>query len=74
MRVRMRVTISGTRNGKPWPPRGKSVDLPDSEAEQMVAGGLAERCDGDLPEQPREETATRPAQPEKATARRRSAK
>lgn len=41
MQVRMKVTISGTRDGQPWPPRGELVDLPDGEAEQMIRGGLA---------------------------------
>lgn len=71
MRVRMKVTISGTRDGKPWPERGEVVDLPDGEAEQLVASGLAttgdeESDEGDAPE----ETATAPGDPEKATGRR----
>lgn len=67
MRVRMKVTISGTRDGKPWPEKGGVVDLPDDEAEQMVASGLATTDDkGDAPE----ETATAPGEPEKATGRR----
>jgi hypothetical protein len=68
MRVRMKVTISGTRDGETWPERGGSVDLPDDEAEQMVAAGLAEEHDGD--EGQAEENAGNPAKPETATPRR----
>lgn len=28
----VRVPISGTRNGQPWPAPGEVIDLPDSEA------------------------------------------
>jgi hypothetical protein len=71
MRVRMKVTISGTRDGQPWPERGQSVDLPDSEAEQLVASGLATTDDGDVDEgDGGEEHATVPGSPEKATPRR----
>ncbi|WP_371528379.1 hypothetical protein OG302_22315 [Streptomyces sp. NBC_01283] len=67
MRVRMKVTISGTRDGQPWPERGGAVELPDDEAGQMIAAGLAEEHDG---EEPAEENAANPAEPEKATGRR----
>lgn len=36
MKVRLLVSISGTRNGQPWPPAGNVVDLPDDEAQHMV--------------------------------------
>jgi hypothetical protein len=36
MRVRLLMTISGTRNGEPWPPAGNVVDLPDDEALHMI--------------------------------------
>lgn len=42
MRVKMIVQLSGTRDGKPWPGRGEVVDLPDEEAAQMCASGMAE--------------------------------
>ncbi|MGW9022586.1 hypothetical protein ACWGOE_14000, partial [Leucobacter chromiiresistens] len=66
----MKVTISGTRDGQPWPERGQSVDLPDGEAKQMVAAGLAEpHDDSDDGEdgQPPEENTANPGEPEKAT-------
>lgn len=37
MLVRLLVQISGTRDGKPWPPKGNEVDLPDDEARQMIS-------------------------------------
>lgn len=41
MRVTMTVDLSGTRNGQPWPPRGTVIDLPDAEAQQYIAAGMA---------------------------------
>jgi hypothetical protein len=68
MRVRMKVAISGTRDGESWPARGGVVDLPDEEARHMIAGGLAVEDDG------AEEHATVPGSPEKATGRKPAAK
>lgn len=42
MRVLMLAQISGTRNGRSWPGKGQTIDLPDEEAAQMCAAGLAE--------------------------------
>jgi len=42
MKVRMKASISGTRNGQPWPPRGAVAELPDDEAEQLLWLDLAE--------------------------------
>lgn len=42
MRVRMKVDVSGARDGQPWPGRGKAVDLPDEEAASLCAAGMAE--------------------------------
>lgn len=41
MRVVMRWKITGTRNGEDWPNAGESIDLPDAEAADLIAGGLA---------------------------------
>lgn len=41
MRVEMKTQISGTRNGKDWPAPGGVVDLPEDEAEGLVANGMA---------------------------------
>lgn len=41
MRVCMKVTVSGTRDGEPWPAKGGIVDLPDDEAKQLLAAGMA---------------------------------
>jgi hypothetical protein len=40
--VRMRVGVSGMRDGKDWPPRGGIIDLPDDEAAHYCANGMAE--------------------------------
>ncbi|WP_030267940.1 hypothetical protein [Streptomyces sp. NRRL B-24484] len=45
MRVRMLASISGTRDGQPWPPRGHTIDLPDDEAAQHIAQRTAEPAD-----------------------------
>lgn len=42
MRVVMRVNITGYRDGVPWPEVGGLVDVPDHEAEGLVANGYAE--------------------------------
>jgi hypothetical protein len=44
-RVVLAVDISGTRDGKSWPPRGTEVDLPDTEAADMVRAGTAYELD-----------------------------
>jgi hypothetical protein len=42
MKVRMKVAISGQRNGVEWPPVGSVIDLPDDEAAGYCAAGMAE--------------------------------
>lgn len=54
MKVTMKATISGTRNGKHWPRHGEVVDLPNAEAADLCAAGLAE------PVKASEERATAP--------------
>ncbi len=41
MRVQLLTAITGTRDGQDWPAAGESVDLPDAEARDMIAAGLA---------------------------------
>ncbi|MFB7595756.1 hypothetical protein [Streptomyces sp. NPDC056160] len=41
MKIRMTADISGSRNGRPWPRRGSTVDLPDGEGADLCAAGLA---------------------------------
>jgi len=41
VKVTMRLTITGARNGVPWPPAGGSISVPAAEAEQLVAVGYA---------------------------------
>ncbi|MET7514068.1 hypothetical protein ABZS88_11410 [Streptomyces sp. NPDC005480] len=56
MKVRMKVQISGTRNGQEWPAKGGEVELPDDEGAQLCASGLAEP----LTDTAEPETATAP--------------
>lgn len=57
MRIRMKIALSGLRNGQPWPAVGQTTELPTGEAQHLVASGIAEEVpDGP----PAEETATPP--------------
>lgn len=42
MKIRMRIDVSGTRNGREWPRRGSVIELPDDEARQYCEAGMAE--------------------------------
>jgi hypothetical protein len=42
VRIRITATISGTRNGRDWPPAGEEIDVPDVEGAEMCAAKLAE--------------------------------
>lgn len=46
MKVRLKVDISGSRNGAPWPGRSSIVELPDDEAARMCQNGMAVPVDG----------------------------
>lgn len=59
MKVRMKGDITGTRNGEPWPPVGGEIDLPDEEAANLCAAGMAVPVKED-----KVETATPPAEEE----------
>lgn len=39
--VRMKSKISGTRDGSDWPAPGETLEVPEEEAAQLVAGGIA---------------------------------
>lgn len=41
MKVRMKVDVSGSRNGQPWPSRGGVVDVPDDEGAHLCSAGMA---------------------------------
>ena len=41
MKVKMKVVMSGTRNGESWPLPGGEIDLPDGEGASLCAAGLA---------------------------------
>lgn len=41
MKIKMKIQITGTRNGVSWPPPGGEVDLPDREAAKLVDAGFA---------------------------------
>lgn len=37
----MRASLSGTRDGVDWPRAGEQIDLPDVEAADLCAAGVA---------------------------------
>lgn len=43
--VRMLSTVSGSRDGVAWPAPGETIDVPDDEAEGLIASGVAEPAD-----------------------------
>jgi hypothetical protein len=65
MKIRMKVEMSGTRNGQPWPVRGEVADLPTAEAAHLVASGIADEVVEPEPVEtavaPSAETTTAPA-------------
>jgi len=42
MKIRMKVDVSGARNGRAWPARGEVIELPDGEAADLCASDMAE--------------------------------
>lgn len=67
MKIEMCTRISGTHNGEDWPSIGEVIDLPDEEARDMIAAGLAraaETATAPEPETPEVEV----EEPETATA------
>lgn len=42
MLIKMTANITGTRDGVDWPAVGGTLDVPDSEAADLIAAGLAE--------------------------------
>jgi hypothetical protein len=67
MRIRMRVLISGTRDGQEWPARGSVFELPDGEAQDLIRAGMAEPVttfrDAETATTPPAEVRTPPAPP-----------
>jgi hypothetical protein len=84
MKIRMLVHMSGTRNGQEWPPAGVSMDLPDGEAGDYIAAGIAEPADNgaetavaqaaESAEVPAAEVAKTPAPEKRAASKRAPAK
>lgn len=68
MKVQMKVSISGTRDGQDWPAIGEIVDLPNDEAVSMLNAGLVSAVESSKPE-------TRPSsEPTKRAATKRAPK
>lgn len=43
MKIKMKIKISGDRDGKPWPEPGNELDVPEAEAKHLVEQGYAEK-------------------------------
>jgi hypothetical protein len=41
MKVRLIYKLDGTRNGQPWPAVGGEIDVPTSEAMNLISHGYA---------------------------------
>lgn len=41
MKIRMKVQISGTRNGQTWPPYNEVLEVGDEEGAELCAAGMA---------------------------------
>lgn len=41
MKVILTGSITGRRNGAPWPAKGEQIDLPDAEAASLISSGMA---------------------------------
>lgn len=47
MLVRMKTQIGGYRDSEEWPGIGETIELPDGEADRMIAAGYAEEATGE---------------------------
>ncbi len=47
MRVRMRVSMSGSRDGETWPDVGATMVLGDAEAQELQRAGIVDLVPGD---------------------------
>lgn len=65
MLVRMKTDISGLRDGKAWPPRGYTVELPEEEARDLIAADNAVEVD---PSEVPVETAAEDTKPKQTRA------
>jgi hypothetical protein len=63
MKVRLIYRLDGTRNGQPWPAIGGEIDLPTSEAINLINHGYAVP----VPVPQVQERATLEQKPERAT-------
>jgi hypothetical protein len=63
MKVRLIYKLDGTRNGEPWPAVGGEIDVPTSEAINLINHGYAVP----VPVPQVQERATLEQEPERAT-------
>jgi hypothetical protein len=56
VKIKLKVDLTGTRNGVDWPARGEEFEVPDEEGRELCASGIAEP----VKEDPKTEKATAP--------------
>lgn len=64
MKIRMKVAISGTRDGSDWPAVGGEIVVPDAEGADLCAAGMATPVAE--PQQPEKKVAAKPETRKKA--------
>jgi hypothetical protein len=42
MKVKMKVDVTGTRDGTEWPARGEELEVSDEEGRELCASGIAD--------------------------------
>lgn len=65
MKLKMLAKVYGLRDGSEWPARGGVIDVPEDEAANLIANGLAAPLEDALPI----ERATAETKPETATVK-----
>lgn len=70
MKIKMKVDVSGTRDGQPWPRHGEVVEVDDTEGASLCNAGMAEPVAEDKVEKATESEAEKrrgPGRPRKTT-------
>lgn len=68
MRLRMKIHITGVRDGEPWPPAGGVIDVDDLEAAGLIQAGYAEEAPDDDPTAATEPAAGADSNPDPAAS------
>ena len=61
MFIKMKGTVSGSRDGQPWPPSGGVMEVSDEEGRALCEADMATQADGPDPEATEPPVEKRPA-------------